>query len=358
MEVRLLPVQKRLLDSASPFSGIYGGRGLGKSYILSVLAVKNLFEGRSSMIWGQNFRSLKDVLFDNIKSRLSEWGLFDSVSVNMSDMTIAHGNRRIIGMSYENLDACRGYSDISMQLYDEIATAPRTRPPRSQRRTLPSLTPRLNAASFGQMKFFSTVFIFVSFRPSSGEFKKVHEVKHRFAGAWAQRPRTHCTGWADWTRRRPNFGFRRGLQPVSRPDPNGLPSDGKTASEREQTGFPVRTVPESARGMQENIQRIAPVSEEILYIWGMEIKWNEEKEIWLMRERGVSLSRLAERIEAGDAVVAFVDNQAGHPGQRMFIVTLDGYPHCVPFVVGDDGVVFLKTAFKSRKRKKKEAGNG
>lgn len=125
MEVRLLPVQKRLLDSERPFSGIYGGRGLGKSYILSVLAVKNLFEGKSSMIWGQNFRSLKDVLFDNIKARLSEWGLFGLVSVNMSDMTISHGGRRIIGMSYENLDACRGYSDISMQLYDEIATAPR-----------------------------------------------------------------------------------------------------------------------------------------------------------------------------------------------------------------------------------------
>lgn len=125
MEVRLLPVQKRLLDSSAPFAGIYGGRGLGKSFILSVMAVRNLFEGRSSMIWGQNFRTLKDVLFDNIKARLSEWGLFPLVSVNMSDMTISYGNRKIVGMSYENLDACRGYSDISMQLYDEIATASR-----------------------------------------------------------------------------------------------------------------------------------------------------------------------------------------------------------------------------------------
>lgn len=124
MEVRLLPVQKRLLDSSAPFAGIYGGRGLGKSFILSVMAVRNLFEGRSSMIWGQNFRALKDVLFDNIKARLSEWGLFELVSVNMSDMTISYGNRKIVGMSYENVDACRGYSDISMQLFDEIATAP------------------------------------------------------------------------------------------------------------------------------------------------------------------------------------------------------------------------------------------
>ncbi len=114
MEVKLLPVQKRLLDTRAPFSGIYGGRGLGKSFILSVMAVRNLFEGRSSMIWGQNFRALKDVLFDNIKARLSEWGLFPLVSVNMSDMTISYGNRKIVGMSYENLDACRGYSDISM----------------------------------------------------------------------------------------------------------------------------------------------------------------------------------------------------------------------------------------------------
>lgn len=123
--MELLPVQKRLLDSRAPFAGIYGGRGLGKSYVLSVLAVRELFEGRNCMIWGQNFRSLKDVLFDNVKARLSEWGLFPEVAVNMSDMTISCRGKRIVGMSYENVDACRGYSDISMQLYDEIATAPR-----------------------------------------------------------------------------------------------------------------------------------------------------------------------------------------------------------------------------------------
>lgn len=64
-----------------------------------------------------------------------------------------------------------------------------------------------NAASFGQMNLFSFLSMLVSFRPSSGEFKKVHETKYLSGEVATQWPCTHCTGWTDWTRKRPNFGF-------------------------------------------------------------------------------------------------------------------------------------------------------
>ena len=52
---------------------------------------------------------------------------------------------------------------------------------------------------------------------------------------------------------------------------------------------------------------------------------------------------LAERFDMDDVV-----NQDGHPGQKMFIVLVNGYAHCAPFVKEPDGTYFLKTALKSR----------
>jgi len=48
-----------------------------------------------------------------------------------------------------------------------------------------------------------------------------------------------------------------------------------------------------------------------------------------------------------------VPSQENHSGQRMFIVKLDGYTCCVPFVKMDNGDIFIKTAFQSRVYHKK-----
>ena len=47
-------------------------------------------------------------------------------------------------------------------------------------------------------------------------------------------------------------------------------------------------------------------------------------------------------------IIDEVKNQDGHPGQRMFLVLINGYVHCAPYVIETDGTYFLKTAFKSR----------
>ena len=83
------------------------------------------------------------------------------------------------------------------------------------------------------------------------------------------------------------------------------------------------------------------------------IEWSEEKAEWLKKERGISFEAIAQKIESGDFEVCLVDNQTDHKDQKMFLVDIDGYRHCVPFIEHLNGV-FLKTAFKSRKHQKEK----
>jgi len=48
-------------------------------------------------------------------------------------------------------------------------------------------------------------------------------------------------------------------------------------------------------------------------------------------------------------------NQKHYPGQRIFIVNIEGYAYVVPFVETDSGV-FMKTIMPSRKMTKQYLG--
>lgn len=125
MDYELLPCQEKLMGDDSPFAGIYGGRGCGKTFLLSCLGRDALINGKNVMIWGQTLTALENVLFANIKQRFSEIGLFDELAINTRPQPkITFRGHTLYGFTYENLDACRGYSEISLALYDEIATAP------------------------------------------------------------------------------------------------------------------------------------------------------------------------------------------------------------------------------------------
>jgi hypothetical protein len=79
--------------------------------------------------------------------------------------------------------------------------------------------------------------------------------------------------------------------------------------------------------------------------------WNPEKALALLddKTRGyVSFEECAVAIERG-GLLAIVDNPSkNHPNQQMYIVNIDNYAHCVPFIEGADEI-FLKTVFPSRK---------
>ena len=77
--------------------------------------------------------------------------------------------------------------------------------------------------------------------------------------------------------------------------------------------------------------------------------WNSEKNESLRRERGVSFEETVFHIERGDLLdILEHPNQERYPGQKIFVVNINGYAFLVPFVESETEV-FLKTVIPSRK---------
>jgi hypothetical protein len=80
-----------------------------------------------------------------------------------------------------------------------------------------------------------------------------------------------------------------------------------------------------------------------------EIRWSAEKDELLRSESkrgGIGLSECAVAIEEGRILA-----DLPHPkrqNQRMFVIEINDYAYVVPYVV-DDGWIYLKTMFPSRK---------
>lgn len=122
IEYKLLKHQKELFKSKAAISGIYGGRGCGKSRILSLMIAMNLINAKRVLIFAQNFRALSLNLFAEIRARLDEMKIH--YDFNKSAMTITYGEGMIIGATYESVDAVRGMTEIEYLYLDEIALAP------------------------------------------------------------------------------------------------------------------------------------------------------------------------------------------------------------------------------------------
>ncbi|NGX17005.1 BrnT family toxin [Wenzhouxiangella sp. XN24] len=79
------------------------------------------------------------------------------------------------------------------------------------------------------------------------------------------------------------------------------------------------------------------------------VAWDPDKNLRLKLERGVSFEEVLFHLEAGD-VLDVVDhpNPERYPGQKIYVVLVDGYVYLVPFVESE-GEIFLKTIIPSRK---------
>ena len=78
--------------------------------------------------------------------------------------------------------------------------------------------------------------------------------------------------------------------------------------------------------------------------------WNSEKNELLRRERGISFEEIAYLIESGQVIG--IEENPGHPNQKMYILGIENYAIIVPYVENGNEI-FLKTAFPSRKYTKK-----
>lgn len=78
-------------------------------------------------------------------------------------------------------------------------------------------------------------------------------------------------------------------------------------------------------------------------------RWNLEKNVALLIERGVGFEAVVVAIENGGLLDVVVHpNTARYPRQKILVVAIDGYVHLVPCVPDTDHT-FLKTIIPSRK---------
>ena len=82
------------------------------------------------------------------------------------------------------------------------------------------------------------------------------------------------------------------------------------------------------------------------------IRWNPEKNLELMQERGISFEEILSCIEQG-GLLTILDhpNQRKYPNQKVWVVKVRAYAHLVPLVESED-VILLKTIMPSRKATK------
>ncbi len=82
--------------------------------------------------------------------------------------------------------------------------------------------------------------------------------------------------------------------------------------------------------------------------------FSPEKNLKLIEERDISFEEIIAAIE-DDQIIDILDhpNSEKYKDQRIYVVSVKEYVYLVPFVVNEDGDVFLKTIIPSRKAKKK-----
>ena len=79
------------------------------------------------------------------------------------------------------------------------------------------------------------------------------------------------------------------------------------------------------------------------------IRWNPEKEVALITDRGVSFGSVVAALQSGNLLDDIVHpNHGKHPNQRMLIVNINDYAWLVPYLENEEEF-FLKTIIPSRK---------
>jgi uncharacterized DUF497 family protein len=85
-------------------------------------------------------------------------------------------------------------------------------------------------------------------------------------------------------------------------------------------------------------------------LYDMSFYWNEEKNVLLKQERGVSFERIVVAIEEGHLLdVLEHPNKEKYKNQIILVVEIEDYAFCIPCVVEANGNYFMKTLYPSRK---------
>ena len=88
-----------------------------------------------------------------------------------------------------------------------------------------------------------------------------------------------------------------------------------------------------------------------------DVRWSDEKNRRLRQTRGVGFEDAVQAVQDG-RVIATTRHPNAHeyPNQMITIVWIEDYAYVVPFVE-DNGAIFLKTMYPSRKWKRRTKGD-
>ncbi|GAJ15022.1 unnamed protein product [marine sediment metagenome] len=65
----------------------------------------------------------------------------------------------------------------------------------------------------------------------------------------------------------------------------------------------------------------------------MKYEWDPEKNIWLKRERNISLEQIIFHLSKGDIwKIAEHPDQTNYPGQKIYFVVIEDYVYLVPHI--------------------------
>lgn len=82
-------------------------------------------------------------------------------------------------------------------------------------------------------------------------------------------------------------------------------------------------------------------------------RYNHEKNTKLLLERNIGFDEIIQSINDGNLLgIRLHYNQAKYKGQKIFYVRITDQVYVVPYEKEDDGTIFLKTLYPSRKAKK------
>ena len=118
--------QLDFVNSKARFTIFNAGRSSGKTFAASLIAARALLNQKKVLVFAQNYKALTENLFVAIEERLEELtaNVGRVFKYNANAQKITFGKGAIYGLSYENIDTCRGFTDVEVAIYDEIALAP------------------------------------------------------------------------------------------------------------------------------------------------------------------------------------------------------------------------------------------
>lgn len=126
VELKLLPHQRKLMKSTAKKSLLLCGRGAGKTFGLAIMILLTLLRGLSVLVGGQRYDTLHDTLYAELKKMATDWGVYSFIEWRESPMQMRYNGAVVYFGTYESIDACRGYSNVSLMILDEMFLAPCT----------------------------------------------------------------------------------------------------------------------------------------------------------------------------------------------------------------------------------------